>query len=239
VVELGRFLKQASEKAQPQAGAVKLTIQKFYLPNGHSTQNRGVIPDISIPSPLDYMKIGESDLPNALPWDEIGPSRYNASRLDPSLKEVLEEKSKERIAADRDMEFLKIDIEKVRARIESGKISLNESSRLLEKKADDTRNEERKKIEDRIHKSSEPKARLVIDDKKGVILSDKDPKKKKPTLEDSADGESEEITDAVDLAEAYELGEALKIMRDWLSFQSAHNGATIAKDRAPTTTTIK
>jgi carboxyl-terminal processing protease len=239
VVELGRFLKQASEKAQPQAGAVKLTIQKFYLPNGHSTQNRGVIPDISIPSPLDYMKIGESDLPNALPWDEIGPSRYNASRLDPSLKEVLEEKSRERIAADRDMEFLKIDIEKVRARIESGKISLNESSRLLEKKADDTRNEERKKIEDRIHKSSEPKARLVIDDKKGVILSDKDPKKKKPTLEDSADGESEEITDAVDLAEAYELGEALKIMRDWLSFQSAHNGATIAKDRAPTTTTIK
>lgn len=80
------------------------------------------------------MKIGESDLPNALPWDEIGPSRYSASRLDPSLKEVLEEKSKERIAADRDMEFLKIDIEKVRARIESGKISLNESSRLLEKK---------------------------------------------------------------------------------------------------------
>lgn len=51
VVELGRFLKQASEKAQPQAGAVKLTIQKFYLPNGHSTQNRGVIPDISIPLP--------------------------------------------------------------------------------------------------------------------------------------------------------------------------------------------
>lgn len=239
VVELGRFLKQASEKAQPQAGAVKLTIQKFYLPNGHSTQNRGVIPDISIPSPLDYMKIGESDLPNALPWDEIGPSRYSASRLDPSLKGVLEEKSKERIASDRDMEFLKIDIEKVRARIESGKISLNESSRLLEKKADDIRNEERKKIEDRIHKGSEPKARLVIDDKKGVILSDKDPKKKKPTLEDSADGESEEITDAVDLAEAYELGEALKIMRDWLNFQSTHKGATIAKDRPPTTTTIK
>ena len=237
VVKLGRFLKQAREKAEPQAGAVKLTIQKFYLPNGHSTQNRGVIPDISIPSPLDYMKIGESDLPNALPWDEIGPSRYSASRLDPSLKEVLQEKSKERIAADRDMEFLKIDIEKVRARIESGKISLNETSRLLEKKADDTRNEERKKIEDRIHKSSEPKARLVIDDKQGVILSDKDPKKKKPTLEDSADGESEEITDAVDLAEAYELGEALKIMSDWLNFQSTHNGATIAKDRAPTTTT--
>lgn len=237
VVELGRFLKQSAEKIQPQAGAVKLTIQKFYLPNGHSTQNRGVIPDISIPSPLDYMKIGESDLPNALPWDEIGPSRFLGTKLDPSLKSVLEEKSKDRLATDQNMEFLKIDIEKVRSRIESGQISLNESSRLQEKKADDTRNDERKKIEERLQKFAAPKARLVIDDKKGVILSNQDPKKKKPTLEDSADGESEGVTDAVDLAEAYELGEALQIMRDWLSFQSTHQSATVAKDRLPSSTT--
>ncbi len=239
VVELGRFLKQGSEKAQPQAGAVKLTIQKFYLPNGHSTQNRGVIPDIAIPSPLDYMKIGESDLPNALPWDEIGPSRYSANKMDPSLKSVLQEKSKDRITSDRDMEFLKADIEKVRSRIESGKISLNETSRVQEKNTEDIRNDERKKIEERLQKTSEPKARLVIDDKKGVILSDKDPKKKKPTLEESADGETEGVTDAVDLAEAYELGEALQIMRDWLNFQSTHKGSTIAKDRSTPPPTIK
>ena len=239
VVELGRFLKQGNEKAQPQAGAVKLTIQKFYLPNGHSTQNRGVIPDISIPSPLDFMKIGEADLPNALPWDEIGPSRFMKNKMDPTLKSILEEKSKERIASDRDMDFLKADIEKVRSRIESGKISLNEASRLAEKKAEDERNDQRKKIEERLQKLSEPKARLVIDDKKGVILSDKDPKKKKPTLQESADGDTEGITDAVDLAEAYELGESLNIMRDWLNFQSTHQKVTIAKDRDTTTTTIK
>jgi carboxyl-terminal processing protease len=239
VVELGRFLKQGNEKAQPQAGAVKLTIQKFYLPNGHSTQNRGVIPDIAIPSPLDYMKIGESDLPNALPWDEIGPSHYSANRMDPSLKSVLQEKSKDRVTSDRDMEFLKEDIEKVRSRIESGKISLNETSRMQEKNAEDVRNDERKKIEERLQKTSEPKARLVIDDKKGVILSDKDPKKKKPTLEESADGETEGVTDAVDLAEAYELGESLQIMRDWLNFQSTHRGPTIAKDRSTPTPALK
>ena len=239
VVELGRFLKQGNEKAQPQAGAVKLTIQKFYLPNGHSTQNRGVIPDIAIPSPLDYMKIGESDLPNALPWDEIGPSRYSANKMDPSLKSVLQEKSKDRITSDRDMDFLKADIEKVRSRIESGKISLNETSRVQEKTSEDIRNDERKKIEERLQKTSEPKARLVIDDKKGVILSDKDPKKKKPTLEESADGETEGVTDAVDLAEAYELGEALQIMKDWLNFQSTHKGSTIAKDRSTPPPTIK
>jgi hypothetical protein len=137
------------------------------------------------------------------------------------------------------MDFLKADIEKVKSRIEAGKISLNETSRIQEKKIEDERNDQRKKIEERLEKVSEPKARLVIDDKKGVILSDKDPKKKKPTLEESADGETEGTTDAVDLAEAYELGEALKIMRDWLNFQSAHQGATIAKDRANPSSTIK
>ncbi|NCZ53889.1 MAG: tail-specific protease, partial [Verrucomicrobia bacterium] len=222
VVELGKFLQQKPDKTIPQAGAVKLTIQKFYLPNGHSTQNRGVVPDISIPSPLDFMKIGEADLPNALPWDEIGPSRFSSLLFDPSLRVMLIEKSKERLATDKDMAFLETDIEKVRARIQAGSISLNEVTRVDEKKSEDLRNDDRKKIEEAIRKSSEPRARLVIDDKKGVILSDKDPKKKKPTLEESADGETEGITDAIDLTESIELKESLNIMADWLNIEASH-----------------
>jgi len=237
VVELGKFL-QKPDKSIPQAGAVKLTIQKFYLPNGHSTQNRGVVPDISIPSPLDYMKIGEADLPNALPWDEIGPSRFSALVLDPSLRVMLTEKSKERLAHDKDMAFLQADIEKVRTRLLAGTISLNETTRTEEKKSEDLRNEDRKKIEESIRKSSEPRSRLVIDDKKGVILSDKDPKKKKPTFEESADGETEGITDAIDLTETFELKEALNIMGDWLNIEASHRPGTIAKDRDPTKTTV-
>ena len=231
VVELGKFLQQKPDKTIPQAGAVKLTIQKFYLPNGHSTQNRGVVPDISIPSPLDYMKIGEADLPNALPWDEIGPSRFSSLMFDPSLRVMLIEKSKERLAADKDMTFLETDIEKVRARIQAGSISLNEVTRLEEKKSEDLRNEDRKKIEEAIRKSSEPRARFVIDDKKGVILSDKDPKKKKPTLEESADGETEGVTDAIDLTETLELKESLTIMAVWLNIVSSHRAGSMAKDR--------
>jgi hypothetical protein len=129
------------------------------------------------------------------------------------------------------MDFLRKDIDKIRARLESGTISLNETSRLEEKKAEDERNEERKKIEDQINKLSKPIARLVIDAKKGVTLSDKDQKKKKPTLEESADGESEGVTDAVDLTESIELKEALHIMSDWLNIQSALKSSTIAKDK--------
>ena len=237
VVELGKFL-QKPDKSIPKAGAVKLTIQKFYLPNGHSTQNRGVVPDISIPSPLDYMNIGEADLPNALPWDEIGPSRFSALVIDPSLRVMLTEKSKERLTHDKDMAFLQADIEKVRTRLLAGTISLNETTRTEEKKAEDLRNEDRKKIEESIRKSSEPRSRLVIDDKKGVILSDKDPKKKKPTFEESADGETEGITDAIDLTETFELKEALNIMGDWLNIEASHRPGTIAKDRDPTKTTV-
>ena len=237
VVELGKFL-QRPDQSQPRAGAMKLTIQKFYLPNGHSTQNRGVIPDITIPSPLDYMKIGESDLPNPLPWDEIQPARFDALAMDPSLRVMLNEKSKERLSSDPDVAFLQQDIEKVRSRLEAGTISLNETRRLEEKKIEDQRNEERKKIEDRIQQILSPSVHLVIDDKKdAAVATDKNPKKKKATLEDSADGESEGVTDAVDLAETLELREGLKIMTDWLVLTSPSQAATIAKDKDPAKTT--
>ena len=52
-------------------GQLKLTIAKFYRVSGQSTQNRGVIPDISFPSLFDPKEIGESSLPNALPYTEI------------------------------------------------------------------------------------------------------------------------------------------------------------------------
>lgn len=58
-----------------QLGAVKLTIQKWYLPNGNSTQLRGVNADLWLPSIYDCLPIGESDLPNALPWDKVLPMR--------------------------------------------------------------------------------------------------------------------------------------------------------------------
>lgn len=57
-------------------GQLKLTIAKFYRISGESTQNQGVIPDISFPSPFNSSEIGESALETALPWDQIRPLRY-------------------------------------------------------------------------------------------------------------------------------------------------------------------
>jgi len=52
-------------------GQLKLTQSKFYRISGASTQNKGVMPDVSYPSIYDADEIGESALPNALPWDTI------------------------------------------------------------------------------------------------------------------------------------------------------------------------
>ena len=241
VVELGKLpLFQRPNQSPGKVGAMKLTIQKFYLPNGHSTQNRGVIPDIVIPSPLDYMKIGESDLPNALPWDEINPAPFDPLSIPPKTEVALTEKSRQRLDSDPDVAFLREDIQKVKSRLETGTISLNEDKRVTEKGTEDIRNGQRKAIEERIEKTLPPVTHLVIDGKKNtVVATDKNPKKKKPSLEESAD-ESEGVTDAVDLAEILELREGLRIMGDWLALSTPPASTTIAKDKDPhKTTTVK
>jgi len=52
-------------------GHLKITEAKFYRISGGSTQHKGVIPDILIPSAVDKTEIGEDALPEALPWDQI------------------------------------------------------------------------------------------------------------------------------------------------------------------------
>jgi carboxyl-terminal processing protease len=52
-------------------GSLKLTLQKFYRVNGGSTQLKGVVPDIVVPTSYEYLKFRERDNPDALPWDEI------------------------------------------------------------------------------------------------------------------------------------------------------------------------
>ena len=54
-------------------GQLKLTHAKFYRISGDSTQNKGVMPDISLPALLDIEEYGESALAHALPWDTVKP----------------------------------------------------------------------------------------------------------------------------------------------------------------------
>src|SRR6185436_19473249 len=63
-------------------GQQTLTIGKYYRVTGESTQHRGVIPDIELPSAVDPATVGESTRDTALPWDRIQPTRF---KPDPKL----------------------------------------------------------------------------------------------------------------------------------------------------------
>ena len=72
VLDLNRYY-----NTQNDLGGMALTIQKFYRINGGSTQLEGVKPDVILPSRYTYMKVGEQDYENPLPWDQIKKANYS------------------------------------------------------------------------------------------------------------------------------------------------------------------
>ena len=72
VIDLGKFINEPGNEV----GQLKLTFQKFYRVTGSSTQHKGVMPDIKLPTALDPEQFGESSRASALPWDEIRGTLY-------------------------------------------------------------------------------------------------------------------------------------------------------------------
>lgn len=65
----------------PKYGSVKITTAVFYRISGLSTQLKGVIPDISITSPLDFMELGEDSLDNPVSCVPIAKADYQTNDL--------------------------------------------------------------------------------------------------------------------------------------------------------------
>jgi carboxyl-terminal processing protease len=78
-------------------GALKTTTQKFYRINGGSTQLEGVSSDIVMPDRYAYLKMGERDVDNAMPWDKIDPAPYNVWKNTSKFDKAIAD-SKNRIA---------------------------------------------------------------------------------------------------------------------------------------------
>jgi carboxyl-terminal processing protease len=127
-------------------GALKITIKKFYRPSGASTQKRGVIPDIILPSVRnEYKDIGEGALDGALGYDTIPSAKYDQlNEVAPYLPNLLK-RSAQRIAADPEFNYIREDIELVRKQQADKTVSLNEKQRLKEKEEDDARHKARDK----------------------------------------------------------------------------------------------
>jgi carboxyl-terminal processing protease len=86
VIDLNQFVRNSSAG---DLGALKTTTQKFYRINGGSTQLEGVSSDVIMPDRYAYLKMGERDEENAMPWDKIDPAPYavwnNTSKFDQAI----------------------------------------------------------------------------------------------------------------------------------------------------------
>jgi len=121
-------------------GALKLTIKKFYRASGESTQLKGVVPDITLPSVFSEAKeIGESALENPMPWDTISKAKYDRFNLVAPYLGDLRRLSAQRVASDKEFSYIREDIETYKKKSEEKTVSLNEKQRLKEKEQDEAR----------------------------------------------------------------------------------------------------
>ena len=115
------------------SGQIKITESKFYRITGAGMQNKGIHPDITLPSAWDVEEIGESSFDTALPWDEIKPVRFQKFSMGSSLISQLNDEHLIRVNQNPNLQYI-LDIRE-RYEIQKNKevISLNLSNRIYEK----------------------------------------------------------------------------------------------------------
>jgi carboxyl-terminal processing protease len=187
-------------------GAVKFTIQKFYLPDGHSTQLKGVIPDIVLPSIDDFLPIGERDLPHALMWDEIESAKFEGRPLAPDLAANLRTLSQQRQSSLDEFSYLRTTIDWYKAKQEQKTLSTNLPERRKQKEED---NAFRKRMTERRHALAAGNFKS-----QEFLLGPKNQANVKAPPEDGEE-EDEEVEDESKRLDVH-LREALRIVNDAL-----------------------
>jgi len=106
-------------------GSIKLTTQKFYRIDGHSTQLKGVTPDIILPDNYSFFEFGEKEQDFAIKWDEILSANYVVCT--DYLKNIkrIKKNSKKRSKKNKDFSLIYESAQFLKKRSEDTKISLN------------------------------------------------------------------------------------------------------------------
>lgn len=131
---------------QYKAGGVRLTINKFYRVSGGSTQNRGVTPDIGLPSLDDSLDLTESSLPNAMAYDQIPPAGYNkGGQVSGPELDGLRAASAARVAVSPEFKYVRQDIAIYLKNKKDKTVSLNYARRLAERNEEEARKTGRNK----------------------------------------------------------------------------------------------
>lgn len=119
---------------KPELGQLNVTIGKYYRITGESTQDRGVTPDIALPSLIDASEVGESTRDRALPWDHIEPAVFKVEGDLKPATVTLQKLHDERTADSADFRYLREDITALDTMRSQKTLSLNLKTREADRK---------------------------------------------------------------------------------------------------------
>ena len=243
VFEIDRLASPSFFNDQP-TGAAKLTIQKFYLPNGQSTQNKGVISDIALPSVNEFLPIGEADLDHAMPWDEIKAVNWNqkgnASELlfdpiDEPLKQHLTSLSEARQSSLEEFSFLNESIDFFKEKQEIKSYSLNLEKRKQQKEEDKTFRDELEARQEELEKLTFESREITLNVvEEGTPMEDLMNNNEVEASLDNPTAENEDVVDDVDESRLdIHLQESLRILTDWIITKDASIAETASVQTTP------
>jgi carboxyl-terminal processing protease len=128
VLDLKKFIQDKEN-----VGDLKLTFQKFYRVTGSSTQNKGVTPDVNLPSAFDAKQYGESSNASALPWDVISSASFQKSgEVNDKILASINRNYQERLKTDLLLKKYVEETEDLKKNLSISRVSLSEVKRKSE-----------------------------------------------------------------------------------------------------------
>ncbi|THB70723.1 MAG: tail-specific protease [Gammaproteobacteria bacterium] len=188
-------------------GQLKYTQAKFYRISGESTQNQGVVPDISFPALYDTSEIGESSLKHAMPWDSIQPVRYSMFNGFERFIPELIQRHNTRMKSNPELIFLTDQLDLVKQAREKQQLSINESIRdkeraELKKNRLEIENKKRKSLGQELLTKLEDDDVEEEDQEKDPLLEDETNKLDEDPLLDEATKVMADLIELTDIANA-------------------------------------
>jgi carboxyl-terminal processing protease len=146
MVDLGPHLFRINNP--PDLGSLKLTVQQFYRPSGDSTQQRGVLADITLPWITDHMDVAEGDLDYPVAFDKVKATSFGKfDAISPSVVSALKDLTTQRMAASEEFKKTARDIERYVEQKAKKEVPLNEQKFMARRAELDADREEEKTFE--------------------------------------------------------------------------------------------
>ena len=133
----------------PRLGALKITMQQFYRPNGDSTQNRGVLVDVELPSLTTQLDIGEADLDYPVAFDQVGPLEFGKlAYVNKPICDRLRSLSSQRCRDSEDFQKVLRNITRYKEQKDRKQVTLNAKEFMAERAELNADKAQQKKIEE-------------------------------------------------------------------------------------------